>query len=216
MPSPMPTAVHAVSLPPRSLWIKSRGTIGLLILAPFLALAICSAPHWPNGSWAELQIEIGGWMCFVAGAAFRFWAAAYIGGRKGQAISTDGPYSVCRNPLYFGTFLMLVAFTLLLQSLTFMVGALAASAVYLGMTIFDEERRLAHKFGPAYLVYCRETPRFFPRPWLLRTPERVEVNVPALARECRSAALYLWIPVAGRLLEQLRESRILPAMFDLP
>jgi protein-S-isoprenylcysteine O-methyltransferase Ste14 len=212
----MSSLAHTAVLPRRSRWIKSRGTIGLLILAPFLVLAVTSAPAWTDAAWLRWPVEFAAWPCFVAGVAFRFWAAAYIGGRKGQAISTDGPYSVCRNPLYFGTFLMLVAFTLLLQSLTFMAGALAASGVYLGMTIFDEERRLAHKFGPAYLVYCRETPRFFPRPWLLRTPERVEVNVPALARECRSAALYLWIPVAGRLLEQLRESRVLPAMFDLP
>ncbi len=208
-----------VSFPPlreRSLWIKSRGTIGLLMLAPFLALTIFSTPHWPNGTWVELQIEIAGWMCFVAGAAFRFWAAVYIGGRKGQALSTEGPYSVCRNPLYFGTFLMLVAFVVMLQSLTFAAGALAASSVYLGMTIFDEERRLTQKFGPAYLAFCHTTPRFIPRFRLLRTPDRVEVNVAALARECRSAALYLWLPVAGRFLEQLRESRVLPAVFDLP
>lgn len=207
------------SFPPlreRSWWVKSRGTIGLLTLAPFLALAVCSAPHWRAGTWVELQIEIAGWICFVAGAAFRFWAVLYIGGRKGQAIATEGPYSVCRNPLYFGTFLMLLSLVAMLQSLTFAAGALAASSIYLGTTIFDEERRLTRKFGPAYLAYCQSTPRFIPRFWLLRSPERVEVNVAALARECRSAVLYLWLPVAGRFLEQLRESRLLPALFDLP
>ena len=206
----------AASLPPRSLWINSRGTIGLAILAPFLALAVCSAPHWPDGSWVELPVVAVAWIAFVGGAAFRFWAAVYIGGRKGQALSTEGPYSVTRNPLYFGTFLMLLAFVTFLQSATFAVGAVMSAAVYLGMTIHDEERRLTHRFGPAYLVYCRTTPRFFPRPWRLHTPDRVEVNVVGLARECRSAALYLWIPVLARLLTELREMQALPRLFDLP
>ncbi len=207
---------RAVALAPRSRWINSRGTIGLLIMAPFLALTICSAPHWPNGTWTELQIEIAGSLCFAAGAAFRFWAAVYIGGRKGQALSTEGPYSITRNPLYFGTFLMLLAFVLFLQSATFAVGALAAASLYLVMTIYDEERRLGHKFGPAYVAYCLTTPRFFPRPWLLHTPERVEVNVIGLVRECRSAALYLWLPILARLLSQLRETQALPRLFNLP
>lgn len=209
-------SVPVADLPPRSRWVNARGSIGLLIMAPFLALAVCSAPHWRHGSWMDLQMEIVGWIVFVAGAAFRFWAAVYIGGRKGQALSTDGPYSITRNPLYFGTFLMLVAFVVFMQSLTFAVGAFASASVYLVMTIQSEERRLKHRFGAAYAAYCRSTPRFFPRPWLLHTPDRVEVNVVGLARECRSAARYLWLPILARLLTQLRETQILPWLFDLP
>lgn len=200
----MPSLAHAAALPRRSRWVKSRGTIGLLILAPFLAAAIHSPAHWHAPRWAAVLLEALAWLCFVAGVGFRFWAAAYIGGRKGQAISTEGPYSICRNPLYFGSCLILASFTIWLQSAVFLAGALLAAAVYLGMTIHDEERRLAHKFGPAYLVYCRETPRFWPRWRQLRAPERLEVNLPAVGRECRGAAWYLWIPVAARWLELLR------------
>lgn len=188
----------------------------MAILAPFLALAVCSTPHEAPAAWVALPLELAAWCLFVAGVGFRFWAAIYIGGRKGQALATDGPYSVCRNPLYFGSLLLLASLVLLVESLTLAAGALAASMVYLGMTIHDEERRLAHKFGPAYVVYCRETPRLMPRWSSLRTLERVEVNVPALTRECRSAALYLWLPILARLLAQLRESRLLPAIVDLP
>lgn len=200
----------------RSRWVKSRGTIALLILAPFLAVAVCSTPREATAASVEWPVEVTAWCSFVGGVGFRFWAAIYIGGRKGQTLATDGPYSVCRNPLYFGSLLLLASFVTSVQSLTLVAGALAASAVYLGMTIHDEERRLEQKFGPAYVVYCRETPRLIPRWSSLRTRERVEVNLPALARECRSASLYLWLPIVARLLVQLRESRLLPVIADLP
>jgi protein-S-isoprenylcysteine O-methyltransferase Ste14 len=211
----MEAVIDYAALPRRSKVVKARGTIALLILAPFLVLAIGS-PIASLPVWMEWPLSGGAWMAFVAGVGFRFWAAAYIGGRKGQTISTEGPYSVCRNPLYFGSFLMLTAFVLTVQSLTFAIGAIAASAVYLGMTISDEEHRLSCKFGPAYLAYCRTTPRFLPRPWLLQTPERVDVNVHAIARECRSALLYLWLPLAARLVVALRENSVFPSVFDLP
>jgi protein-S-isoprenylcysteine O-methyltransferase Ste14 len=211
----MEAVLDYAALPRRSKVVKARGTIALLILAPFLAIAIGS-PAASLPVWIEWPMSGVAWMTFVVGVAFRFWAAAYIGGRKGQAISTEGPYSICRNPLYFGSFLMLAAFVLSVQSLTFAIGAIAASAVYLGMTISDEEHRLSCKFGPAYLAYCRATPRFLPRPRLLQSPERVDVNVYAIARECRSAALYLWLPLAARLVVTLRENWIFPGVFDLP
>jgi protein-S-isoprenylcysteine O-methyltransferase Ste14 len=172
-------------------------------------------PAGTRGFLAQAALDSLGWACFVGGVAFRFWAAAYIGGRKGQALSTEGPYSICRNPLYFGTWLILVALVAMFGSLAFAIGALAASLVYLGMTIHDEERRLRLKFGPAYAIYCRLTPRFFPRWKLLQTPDRVEVNVAGVKRECRSAALYLWLPIAARWLSQLRDSDAFLLWIDL-
>lgn len=211
----MEAVLDYAALPRRSKAVKARGTIALLILAPFLVLALGS-PADSLPTWMEWPLSSVAWMAFVAGVGFRFWAAVYIGGRKGQAISTEGPYSVCRNPLYFGSFLMLAAFVLSVQSLTFAVGAIAASAIYLGMTISDEEHRLSCKFGPAYLAYCRATPRFVPRLGLLQSPERVEVNVQAIVRECRSAALYLWLPLMAQWIVALRENSAFPSIFDLP
>jgi protein-S-isoprenylcysteine O-methyltransferase Ste14 len=209
------TSATYSSLPRRSRLIKSRGTIAILVLAPFLIVSLLTPAVAVREWWAQAVLDAVGWACFVGGVAFRFWAAAYIGGRKGQALSTEGPYSICRNPLYFGTWLILVALVAMFGSLAFAIGALAASLVYLGMTIHDEERRLRLKFGPAYAIYCRLTPRFFPRWKLLQTPDRVEVNVAGVKRECRSAALYLWLPIAARWLSQLRDSDAFLLWIDL-
>lgn len=36
----------------------------------------------------------------VACVLIGFWSILYIGGRKNQMIMQDGPYSMCRHPLY--------------------------------------------------------------------------------------------------------------------
>jgi protein-S-isoprenylcysteine O-methyltransferase Ste14 len=46
-----------------------------------------------------------GW-CLWPGATLRLWSTLYIGGRKRVVLVSDGPYSLCRNPLYVGTFLI--------------------------------------------------------------------------------------------------------------
>ena len=111
--------------------VRSRAWIGLLIIAPFGVVAIFSPPHAMEGSWGDIGLDTPGWILFVIGAAFRWWATLYIGGKKLNSIVTEGPYSVCRNPLYLGTFLMIIGFSFYLESLTLAVGAIVAAAFYL-------------------------------------------------------------------------------------
>ena len=45
--------------------------------------------------------------CFMAGiGAFgRIWCSLYIAGYKNNVLVIEGPYSMCRNPLYFFSFI---------------------------------------------------------------------------------------------------------------
>lgn len=212
-----PTVVGALPLPRRSLWVKSRGTIGLTMLAPFLIAAVFSHPYSDEGTALDVVFDVAGWALFLAGALFRVWATIYIGGRKGAALATEGPYSVCRNPLYFGTFLMLCSFAVILQSATFAVGAAITSWWYLNMNISSEEFRLARRFGTAFTdEYMSQVPRFWPSFRSYRSPGTVEVDVAALAREFRSAIYWAWLPVLGELLAYARTSMVIPNFFHFP
>ena len=95
----------------------------------------------------------------------------------------DGPYSICRNPLYIGTFLMAMGIALFLQSLTFAAGITVATIFYLSVTVPAEELLLRDKFGPAFIDYCRKVPRYFPRFRNFHTPDRIEISIRGLRAE---------------------------------
>jgi protein-S-isoprenylcysteine O-methyltransferase Ste14 len=75
-----------------------------------------------------------------------------------------GPYSIVRNPMYVGAWLVIVGFGLAERS----VAVVAFSALWLALAhtfvIAYEERALASKFGASYREYCRRVPRWLPTP----------------------------------------------------
>jgi len=97
----------------------------------------------------------------LAGLGLRSWAAGTL--RKGEVLATTGPYSVIRNPLYVGSFLMMFGFCAIIddqENIWFMLGPVLG--MYL-LRIHDEEKGLATRFGDAWTKYVRQTPRIFPR-----------------------------------------------------
>ncbi|HUY36572.1 MAG TPA: isoprenylcysteine carboxylmethyltransferase family protein [Pirellulales bacterium] len=182
---------------------RSRGLVGAVLGIAFGALVLTSAPMVPAVAWGHLPFEVLGWLAFIAGAVMRFWSTLYIGGRKTRVVVCDGPYSICRNPLYVGTFLVALSTALLLKSLTFGIGILIGAAFYALATVPAEERYLSATLGEAYDRYCRRVPRFWPRWSSFQTPAEITVDVHALRRESVRAARWVWLPVlldtAGRM-----------------
>ena len=66
--------------------------------------------------WAARETPnlLGLAICFL-GASFRFWSSGYL--RKNNRLAIGGPYSLTRNPLYFGTYVMAVGAAVSLGSL---------------------------------------------------------------------------------------------------
>ncbi|MGH8581791.1 MAG: methyltransferase family protein [Gammaproteobacteria bacterium] len=150
---------------------------------------------------------------YLAGLAFRFWATLYVGGRKGSTVVADGPYSVCRNPLYLGSFLLATASALFIRSGVFAVGILAVSVFYIIATVPREERHLKEARGEEYVRYCRRVPRFIPRLSLFHAPAEITVSIKGLWRECRRMFPWIWIPLAGELIAHLRSQPWMPHYF---
>ena len=105
----------------------------------------------------------------VAGLAFRIWASGHI--EKGTRLAVQGPYRWTRNPLYFGSFLMGLGFTLA-----------AANPWLLGLFLFlylmiyipvmrREEEELKQAFGTPFESYRQRVPLFVPYP---KTPASAE------------------------------------------
>ena len=96
----------------------------------------------------------------LCGAGVRSWAAGTL--RKGIALTTTGPYCLCRHPLYVGTVLMMLGFFLLLFPAGWSWLGLLPIAIILLITLLREEERLARRYGEAWAAYAARTPRFLP------------------------------------------------------
>jgi len=95
------------------------------------------------------------------GLLIRSWAAGTL--RKKKHLATTGPYAWIRNPLYFGSFLMMVGFAILVQdplTLWIVIGPLAW--LY-WQAVRSEERQMAEIFPDEWPEYAAAVPRFIPR-----------------------------------------------------
>ena len=85
-------------------------------------LAICTftatGRHTAEPVFEEI-LALVGWVLVGVGVFGRIWSGSYISGSKNAKLVVDGPYSICRNPLYLfsllaGLGVMLVSETLIL------------------------------------------------------------------------------------------------------
>ena len=195
---------------------RFRGLVGALLGAAFGGLVIFSPPLFSHAQWERLPLEVLGWLTFFAGASLRFWATLYIGGRKRLVVVSEGPYSICRNPLYLGTFLIALSVAVILQSMTFLACVLFGAVFYALATVPAEERYLSRQLGEPYRQYCRDVPRFLPRLSNFGTPATIVVSVRALRLECSRAARWVLLPVLADLLCRLRSEAWWPHWVNLP
>ena len=132
-------------------WLQRwRVPLGFLCAAVFLLLAKPTRPALIAGACVSL-----------VGLAIRAWAAGHI--RKNAQLATSGPYAYTRNPLYLGSFLLGLGFTI--ASGRLVLGLLFA-ALFLGIylpVMRVEASTMAELFGNEYETYRRTVPLFFPR-----------------------------------------------------
>jgi protein-S-isoprenylcysteine O-methyltransferase Ste14 len=190
--------------------------MSILVIAPFAIAAAFSIPTFPPHSFADFLFRVAGWICFCAGAMFRWWATLYVGGRKHRELAIAGPYSICRNPLYLGSFLLTLSIAFFLHSLTFALGLLIAAPIYLLITVPWEEARLQEVFGGQFAAYRARVPKFFPRLGLLDSPPTVPVNLDGLRGELHISLRWLWIPLLAQAVAALRVQTWWPSLWQLP
>ena len=194
----------------RSLPVNQAVRINILRLA-FLAglpLIFFSQSAWPDAVFETM--ELIGLTLVIAAVLGRFWAILYIGGHKNRTVMQDGPYSICRHPLYFFSTLGVVGLGLMLGSVVIAILLGGLTLLILSLTARKEEAFLRGTFGPDYDAYAARVPMILPRPSLFRTADTVSVSVPHLRMNLKDALVFLlFIPLA-ELMEDLKESRFLP------
>ena len=181
-----------------------------LTMAFMIPLILFSRSAWMDPEWVFDIFEVIGIFAIIAGVLGRFWAVLYIGGRKNNMVMQDGPYSVCRHPLYLFSTIATVGFGLMLGSL--IITAILGGVIFmiLSITASKEERFLRAEFGTQYDEYAARVPRILPKPSLFTTEPRVEFNVTSLRVNLADALFFLSLIPLAELSESLKEAAFWP------
>jgi protein-S-isoprenylcysteine O-methyltransferase Ste14 len=132
---------------------------------------------------------LAGAIVSIVGLWLRAWAAGHI--RKNAELATSGPYAYTRNPLYLGSFLLGLGFTVAAGHwvLAVLFGALFLGIYFPVMRV--EASTLTELFGKDYETYRRSVPLFFPRLTPFRRPasniNRFDTSLYLRYREYRAA-----------------------------
>ena len=149
--------------PQKSPWYERyRVNISFFYAAVFLIYARPSS----------LILLILGLALAAFGIFLRQWAAGHI--KKMDEVAHLGPYSLVRHPLYVGSLLgalgCLIASAPTRNSLSYFIQSLFIWFLFLLLVQYiylpkakKEEEQLTQKFGEAYILYSKETPRFIPK-----------------------------------------------------
>ena len=139
-------------------WIfRMRGGIWTLLFLAILFMVRGSTP----GIIAASVIIV------ALGQVWRCWAAGVIGLYRGENVkalnlATTGPYSLMRNPLYFGNFVIGLGWSLIAGKWAVIIFAVSFYVLYVLVIIPHEEEFLRAKFGHDYEEYCARVRRFMP------------------------------------------------------
>ena len=148
--------------------MKTRIKIDLTLLFFIigLTLILCLFPQlYSRNEFFENIMDVFGIMMIFKGTFFRMSARAHkkFNSQSGQVLVEDGPYAFVRNPMYLGSLLIGLGFTLILWPWW---GWLIFAVLFywrFGIQIAKEETYLQQTFGQQFLDYCQKVPRLFPR-----------------------------------------------------
>ena len=143
---------------------------------------------------------------FVAIASLgRMWCSVYIAGYKDNKLITAGPYSLCRNPLYFFSMLGVIGIGCATETITFPLIFIVLFSIYYPFVIKSEEKRLREIFGSDFDEYISRVPAFFPKLSNFHEPADYIVNPSVYRRHIFSALWFIWIVGLLEVVEGLKE-----------
>ena len=195
---------------------KLRVYLLRLLFVPIIFVAVFVRPTLSVDSTAAFVIEFLGYLFLLAGLVIRIWCTFYIGNRKSKEIITEGPYSICRNPLYIGSFLLAVGVGFCFENLLMLILVpLIVIPVHI-IVVRIEETYLESKFGEQYRRYKQKVPRFWPRFSNYNSPDTIGVNVHSIRRIAMDTLVVLLLPQVEDLLEILHEHGVIPVLWHFP
>ena len=193
-----------------------RKIVLLAAIAIALFLFAVTDTIYPSGHSVHEMIEWVGILLIVICILGRTWSSLYIAGRKGRELVINGPYSICRNPLYF--FSIIGAAGMGLQSGSLVIGAICGviATIVFYLVVRQEEKLLTGTHGKTYRNYLATVPRFLPKLSLWRDSKTLTIQPPRVLMTFADALVFLLAVPIAEACEYLREIGTVPTLLILP
>jgi protein-S-isoprenylcysteine O-methyltransferase Ste14 len=152
-------------------FFKWRSYLPLFMACLFIpALAYFRHPFDHPG--LNLAWDLGCLAISLIGQAIRFYTVGFVprgtSGRNtlrqvADTLNITGMYSLVRNPIYLGNFMIWLGLSLFVKSVWFTAIIILFFTIFYERIIFAEETFLREKFGAAFLEWADATPAIIPR-----------------------------------------------------
>jgi protein-S-isoprenylcysteine O-methyltransferase Ste14 len=190
----------------RIAWSRAL-VIGLILFALF------ASPAALHPAWLAELSEMLGFFLLAAATLWRIWCALFIAGSKNGELSTAGPYSIVRNPLYLGNLAGIVGFGFAVEQPLLAVLLGLVFALFYPSVVAKEEEKLGTLFGERYAAYRRSVPRWVPDWSLYQEPAAVTVSPRRIRGAILDAMWFLWAFALWEFIEELHSLKLLPTLF---
>lgn len=193
---------------------KHRIMLSRIIAIVVLAYVVALGPSDYFSDGFLLVCEMLGYIGLSVAALGRIWCLLFIAGKKSKVLTTQGPYSIVRNPLYVFSFIGAVGFGLAVENplLGLIIGVVFI--FFNPRVIRGEEAYLREIHGEQYEDYCRRTPRWIPKLSLYKEPELIEVRTRQFREGILDSMWFLWAFLLWEVLEGLEELHLIHIWFN--
>ena len=196
---------------------RFRKKVSRVAAAGWIVAAGATVPALGTDTHTGRTLFAVGAVLTLVGATGRTWCLVPIAGRKDKQLMTDGPYSICRNPLYLFSLIGTVGVGLATRTVTIPGIAFAAFLLYYVGVIRSEQRRLLDTHGEAFQAYTSEVNALLPRFRSYRPlSETEEVHVRPFLKGLIDNGWFFVAFVGLQLLSELRLNGMFFSWWTLP
>ena len=182
--------------------------LAIIILATVFTLLFFNTS--PSNRVLDEVCDFIGFVSILKGIFLRMSARGHkkFYSQKSGKLVTTGPYSVIRNPMYLGSYLIGAGFALLVWPWWSLFLFTWIFYLRFKKQVVKEEKLLTGAFGDEYKTYCEKVPRFFPtvRNWFKIKPRKV-FNFKQAFSTKEKLGLITW-PLLAIFLEFSQESLV--------
>lgn len=134
------------------IYVLFRRRTFFLLIFPMIMLFVAKPSS--TAFWIGLPFAL-------IGEAIRIWSAGYL--KKMDKLTTAGPFALCRNPLYVGSFVGSIGYFAMCNRIEVWIAGPILFWLFHGGAVAQEEGMLLDMFGDPFKEYCSRVPRFIPR-----------------------------------------------------